>query len=81
MIDAFAALRVTVFYRLMKNIIFLGALVLALGLIGYLYQQLSTSEKALQLAEKRFADCEKVTFQLQNQLAPLQKKQPGGVQQ
>ena len=65
----------------MKNILVLGALVLALGLIGYLYQQLSATEKELQLAQKRFADCEKVTFQLQNQLAPLQKKQPGGVPQ
>ncbi|WP_046242690.1 hypothetical protein [Hymenobacter terrenus] len=65
----------------MKNLIFLGALVLALGLIGYLYQQLAATEKALQLAEKRFTDCEKVTFQLQNQLAPLQKKQPGGIPQ
>lgn len=65
----------------MKNIIYLGALVLALGLIGYLYQQLTASETALKLAEKRFADCEKVTFQLQNQLAPLQKKQAGGVPQ
>ena len=65
----------------MKNIIFLGALVLALGLIGYLYQQLSTAEKALQLSQQRFADCQKVTFQLQNQLAPLQKKQPGGIPQ
>ena len=62
----------------MKNIVFLGALVLALGLIGYLYQQLSATEKALTLAEKRFADCEKVTFQLQNQLAPFQKKQAEG---
>ena len=65
----------------MKNLIFLGALVLALGLIGFLYQQLSTTEKALQVSEQRFADCQKVTFQLQNQLAPLQKKQPGGVPQ
>lgn len=65
----------------MKNIIYLGTLVLALGLIGYLYQQLTANEKALKLAEKRFADCEKVTFQLQNQLAPLQKKLPGGVPQ
>ena len=65
----------------MKNIVFLGALVLALGLIGYLYQQLAATEKALELAEKRFTDCEKVTFQLQHQLAPLQKKQPGGVPQ
>ena len=65
----------------MRNIIFLGTLVLALGLIGYLYQQLSAAEVSLQLAEKRFTDCEKVTFQLQNQLAQLQKKQAGGVPQ
>lgn len=65
----------------MKNIIYLGALVLTLGLIGYLYQQLSATEKALQVSEQRFADCEKVTFQLQHQLAPLQKAQPGGIPQ
>ena len=65
----------------MRNIIFLGTLVLALGLIGYLYQQLSAAEVSLQLAEKRFTDCEKVTFQLQNQLAQLQKKKTGGVPQ
>ena len=65
----------------MRNIIFLGTLVLALGLIGYLYQQLSATESSLQLAEKRFTDCEKVTFQLQNQLAQLQKKKTGGVPQ
>ena len=63
----------------MKNIIYLGALVLALGLIGFLYQQLNAAEKALKVSEQRFADCQKVTFQLQNQLAPLQKKQPGGI--
>jgi type II secretory pathway component PulJ len=65
----------------MKNLIFIGALVLALGLIGFLYQQLTNTEKALQQSEQRFADCQKVTFQLQNQLAPLQKKQPGGIPQ
>ena len=65
----------------MKNIIYLGALVLALGLIGFLYQQLDATEKALKVSEQRFADCEKVTFQLQNQLAPLQKKLPGGIPQ
>ena len=65
----------------MKNLIFLGALVLALGLIGYLYQQLDAAEKTLKLSEQRFADCQKVTFQLQNQLAPLQKKQAGGIPQ
>jgi type II secretory pathway component PulJ len=63
----------------MKNLLFIGALVLALGLIGYLYQQLTATERALQQSEQRFADCQKVTFQLQNQLAPLQKKQPGGI--
>ncbi|GAA4022344.1 hypothetical protein GCM10022409_02590 [Hymenobacter glaciei] len=63
----------------MRNIIYLGALVLALGLIGFLYQQLDAAEKALKVSEQRFADCQKVTFQLQNQLAPLQKKQPGGI--
>jgi hypothetical protein len=63
----------------MKNLLTIGALLLALGLIGYLYQQLSATERALQQAEQHFADCQKVTFQLQNQLAPLQKKQPGGV--
>ena len=58
----------------MKNFFVIGALLLALGLIGYLYQQLSATEKALRVAEQRFADCEKVTFQLQNQLAPLQQE-------
>ena len=61
----------------MKNIVVLGALVLALGLIGYLYQQLTATQKALQVSEQRFSDCEKVTFQLQNQLALLQKKEAG----
>ncbi|WP_310390932.1 hypothetical protein [Hymenobacter sp.] len=59
----------------MRNIITIAALVLALGLIGYLYQQLSATENALRLSEKRFADCEKVSFQLQNQLATLQKRE------
>ena len=61
----------------MKNIVVLGALVLALALIGYLYQQLSATQTALQASERRFSDCEKVTFQLQNQLALLQKKTAG----
>ena len=64
----------------MKNLVFLGALVLALGLIGYLYQQLSATEKALQLSQRRFTDCEKVSFQLQNQLVLLQKKQAAGLE-
>jgi hypothetical protein len=65
----------------MKNILTIGALVLALGLIGYLYQQLTATQEALKQSEQRFTDCQKVTFQLQNQLAPLQKKQPGGIPQ
>ena len=53
----------------MKNALYLTALGLALGLIGYLYWQLGATEKALQTAEQRFQDCQQVTFQLQNQLA------------
>ena len=53
----------------MKNVLFLFALVLSLGLIAYLYQQLSATEKALKQADQRFTDCEQVTFQLQMQLA------------
>ena len=51
----------------MKNYFFLGALVLALALIAYLYIQLNATQRELQLAEKRFTDCEQVTFQLQMQ--------------
>ncbi|MCR5886338.1 hypothetical protein LRS06_00835 [Hymenobacter sp. J193] len=52
----------------MNKVLSLAALLIALGLILFLYQQLNTTEKALKLAEKRFADCEQVNFQLQNQL-------------
>jgi uncharacterized membrane protein len=58
----------------MKNVLFLIALVLSLGLIGYLYQQLSATEAALKMAEQRFTDCQQVTFQLQNQLAQAKKE-------
>jgi uncharacterized membrane protein len=58
----------------MKNILFLVALLLSLGTIIYLYRQLSSTEKALELAEKRFADCEQVSFQLQNQLSTRTKE-------
>ena len=58
----------------MKNLLTIGALVLALGIIGFLYQQLSAAEAALAVANQRFTDCEQVTFQLQNQLAQEQKK-------
>ncbi|GAA4387380.1 hypothetical protein [Hymenobacter koreensis] len=52
----------------MKNVATLIALVLALGLIIYLYLQLSTANQQLERAERRYKDCEQVTFQLQNQL-------------
>ncbi|WP_400191115.1 hypothetical protein [Hymenobacter sp. B81] len=52
----------------MKNIVTLLALLLALGTIGYLYLQLSATQKQLTLAQRRYTDCEQVTFQLQNQL-------------
>jgi len=51
----------------MKNYLFLAALLIALGMILYLFRQLNTTEDALKLAEKRFTDCEQVTFQLQMQ--------------
>ena len=46
----------------------LVALLIALGLILFLYQRLRTTEVALETAQKRFNDCEQVNFQLQNQL-------------
>ncbi len=63
----------------MRNILTIGALVLALGIIAFLYQQLSATEAALKVADQRFADCEVVTFQLQNQLAQQQKQAGTGV--
>ncbi|UOQ51398.1 hypothetical protein [Hymenobacter cellulosivorans] len=56
----------------MKNTIYLIALVVSLGCILFLYQKLTTTEEALHQAEQKFADCQQVTFQLQNQLS--QKK-------
>ncbi len=58
----------------MRNILFIGALVLSLALIGFLYQQLATAEAALKVANQRFADCQQVTFQLQNQRGQRQKE-------
>ncbi|AHJ97475.1 hypothetical protein [Hymenobacter swuensis] len=46
----------------------LAALIIALGLILFLYQRLRTAEASLEIANRRFADCEQVNFQLQNQL-------------
>ncbi|SMC00256.1 hypothetical protein SAMN00120144_1686 [Hymenobacter roseosalivarius DSM 11622] len=57
----------------MRNIAFLLALVISLGLIVYLYLQLATAQESLRQAERRYTDCEKVTFQLQNQLTAQQR--------
>ena len=52
----------------MKNFITLGALVISLALIIYLYVRLSAAERQLTEAQRHIADCEQVTFQLQNKL-------------
>ncbi|RZK39330.1 MAG: hypothetical protein EOO57_03380 [Hymenobacter sp.] len=57
----------------MKNSIFLVALVISLGLIAFLYQRLTATEAALKVAQQHFADCQQVTFQLQNQLSADEK--------
>jgi len=57
----------------MKNVLFLAALAISLGLIIFLYQRLTATEAALRTAEKHFADCQQVTFQLQNQLSEDEK--------
>ncbi|HEX8659114.1 MAG TPA: hypothetical protein VF690_16360 [Hymenobacter sp.] len=59
------------------KIMFITALVIALALIGFLYQRLSTAQEALTATEQRFAACEQVTFQLQNQLAQAQREARG----
>jgi len=57
----------------MKNLLFLFSLVISIGLIIFLYQRLTSTEAALRVAEKHFADCQQVTFQLQNQLSQDEK--------
>ncbi|MFD2784396.1 hypothetical protein [Hymenobacter rubripertinctus] len=52
----------------MNKTLTLVALLVALGLILFLYQRLRTTETALERSEQRFHDCEQVSFQLQNQL-------------
>ena len=49
----------------MKRILAVFALAISLGLIVFLYYQTTRLEQALQLADKRFADCQQVNFQLQ----------------
>ena len=53
----------------MKNLLFIAALAISVGLIIFLYQRLTATEAALRVAEQHFADCQQVTFQLQNQLS------------
>ncbi|OWP62383.1 hypothetical protein CDA63_14435 [Hymenobacter amundsenii] len=55
----------------MNKVVSLVALLVALGLILFLYQRLRNTETALQRAEQRFTDCEQVTFQLQNKLSQI----------
>ncbi|SET45353.1 hypothetical protein [Hymenobacter actinosclerus] len=57
----------------MKKFLPLAALLVALGLILFLYQRLTNTETALKQSEQRFHDCEIVTFQLQNKLSQLQR--------
>lgn len=52
----------------MNKILPLIALLIALGLIIFLYLRLTKTEEALKRANQRFSDCEQVNFQLQNQL-------------
>ncbi|KUG07614.1 hypothetical protein [Solirubrum puertoriconensis] len=59
----------------MKNFVTLGALVISLALIIYLYVRLSATERQLTDAQRRMADCEQVTFQLQNQLSQQARMQ------
>jgi len=57
----------------MKNIVFIAALAISMGLIVFLYQRLLSTETALKAAQQHFADCQQVTFQLQNQLSADEK--------
>ncbi|NVO85861.1 hypothetical protein [Hymenobacter terrestris] len=57
----------------MKKYLPLAALLVALGLILFLYQRLTNTETALKRAEQKFQDCEIVTFQLQNKLSQIKR--------
>ncbi|WP_426062157.1 hypothetical protein [Hymenobacter sp. B1770] len=59
------------------KIMFIATLVIAMALIGFLYQQLSSTQDALKTSQQRFTDCQQVTFQLQNQLAQVQREARG----
>ncbi|WP_375433596.1 hypothetical protein [uncultured Hymenobacter sp.] len=52
----------------MNKVLPLAALLVALGLIIFLYLRVNKLEETLKQSERRFSDCELVNFQLQNQL-------------
>ncbi|NML63988.1 hypothetical protein HHL22_02105 [Hymenobacter sp. RP-2-7] len=58
----------------MKNILFLLVLAISAGLNIFLYQRFTAASQAQKVAEQHFADCQQVTFQLQNQLSTEESK-------
>jgi hypothetical protein len=57
----------------MKNILFIVTLAIALGLIFFLYWQLTVTQNALKDAQVKVEACQQVTFQLQAQLSADEK--------
>jgi hypothetical protein len=65
----------------MKNFLTLGALVISLALIVYLYVRLTAAEQELALTKHRLDDCEQVTFQLQNKLTQQTREKAAAASQ
>ncbi|QKG56081.1 hypothetical protein GKZ68_05160 [Hymenobacter sp. BRD128] len=57
----------------MKNILFIVTLAISLGLILFLYWQLTLTQNALKDAQVKVEACQQVTFQLQAQLSADEK--------
>ena len=57
----------------MKNILFIVTLAISLGLIFFLYWQLTLTQNALKDAQMKSEACQQVTFQLQAQLSADEK--------
>jgi hypothetical protein len=57
----------------MKNVLFIVTLAIALGLIFFLYWQLTLTQNALKDAQVKVEACQQVTFQLQAQLSADEK--------
>lgn len=57
----------------MKNILFVVTLAISLGLIFFLYWQLTLTQNALKDAQVKIDACQQVTFQLQAQLSADEK--------